>query len=74
MGEISNGFPNNSVNGAGASGEGASPGRCSVWEQLRPGHPATARLKWSKEANKVVRECYFRSKPVKNLAGKGKRR
>lgn len=65
MGEIPNGFPNNGVNGAGASSEGASPGRCPVGEQRRPGrHPDTARLKWSKEVNRVVMECYLRSKAV----------
>ena len=54
MREISNG-----------ASEGASPRKCPVGEQRRPGrHPATARLKWSKEANKVVLECYFRGKPV----------
>lgn len=26
--------------------------------------PSSARLTWSKEVNKVVMECYFRSKPV----------
>ena len=62
-----NDFPNNGVNGAGASSEGASPRRCPVGEQRRPvnvRHPATARFKWIKEANKVLMECYFRSKPV----------
>ena len=63
--KFANDFPNNGVNGAGASSEGASPGRCPVGEQRRPGrHPATARLKWGKEAKKVVMKCYFRSKPV----------
>lgn len=63
MGEIPNGFPNNKVNGAGASREGAS--RCPVGEQHRHSrHPDTARLNGSKEVNKVVMECYFRSKPV----------
>ena len=57
MGEIPNGFPNNGVNGAGASSEGASPGRCPVGEQHRPGrHPDTARLKRNKEVNRVVME------------------
>ena len=63
MGEISNDFPNNGMNGAGASSDGALPGRCPVGEQRRPGcHPAIARLEWSKEAIiKVVMDCYFRS-------------
>ena len=55
----------NDVNGAGASSEGASSGRCPVGEQHRPGRQhATARVKWSKEVNKVVIECYLRSRPV----------
>ena len=55
----------NSVNSTGDFSEGASPGRCPVGEQRRPGrNPDTARMKWSKEVNKVVMECYLRSKPV----------
>ena len=30
----------------------------------RPAGAATARVKWSKEVNKVVIECYLRSRPV----------
>ncbi|XP_044170403.1 uncharacterized protein LOC122954426 [Acropora millepora] len=55
----------NGVNGTGAFSEGASSGRCPVGEQRRPGrHPATARMMWSKDVNKVVMECYLKSKPV----------
>ena len=65
MGESLNGLLDNGVNGTGAFCEGASSGRCPVGEQRRPGrHPATARMMWSKDVNKVVMECYLKSKPV----------
>ena len=52
MGESLNGLLDSSVNG-------------TVGEQRRPGrHPATARMMWSKDVNKVVMECYLKSKPV----------
>ena len=55
---------NNGVNGIGTLCEGASPGRCSPAQQRRPGrHQVTARMKWDKEVNKVVMECFYRSKP-----------
>ena len=55
---------NNDVNGTGTLCEGSPSGRCYVDEQHRPGrHPATARLKWTKEINKLVMECFFLSKP-----------
>ena len=55
---------NNGVNGTGTLCEGASPGRCSPAQQRRPGrHQVTARMKWDKEVNKVVMECFYRSKP-----------
>ena len=48
----------NGMNGTGAFGEGASSGRCPVDEQGRPGHhPATARMMWNKDVNKVVMGC-----------------
>ena len=57
-------FRDNGVNRTGPLGEGSSPGRCSPVRQRGPGrHPATVRTKWSKNVNKVVMECYFRSKP-----------
>ena len=41
---------------------GASPGM--VEEQPAPGrNPATAKLKWTKEINKLVMECYIRRNP-----------
>ena len=65
MGESLNGLLDNGVNGTGAFCEGASSGRCPVGEQRRPGrHPVTARMMWSKDVNKVVMECYLKSKPV----------
>ena len=59
-----NSLSNNDVNGAGSLREGSSSGRCSLGEQRGPGrYPATARMRWSKEVNKVVMECFYRSKP-----------
>lgn len=55
---------NNDVNGAGTSREGSSSGRCSSGEQRGPGrYPTTARMRWNKEVNKVVMECFYRSNP-----------
>ena len=55
---------NNDVNGTGTSCEGASSGRCSVGEQRRPGrNQATARMKWTKEMNIVVMECFYSARP-----------
>ena len=54
MGESLNGLSENGVNGTGAFCEGASSGRCPVGEQRRPG----------RHVNKVVMECYLKSKPV----------
>ena len=59
-----NSLSNNDVNGAGSLREGSSSGRCSLGEQRGPGrYPATARMRWSKEVNTVVMECFYRSKP-----------
>ena len=56
--------PDNGVNWAGTFCEGPSPGRCSLVRQRRPGrYPTTVRTKWNKEVNKVVMECFYRSKP-----------
>ena len=57
MSEINQNKSSDDVNGAGASSEGASSGRCLVGEQHRSGrqHP-TARVKWSKEVKKVVKK------------------
>ena len=62
-------FHTNDVKGTGACSEGVASSRCPVDQQRRPGrHPATAeqrqkRLRWSKEDNKRLFECYIRSKP-----------
>ena len=57
----------NGVNGAGSVSEGLSSGRCSVEQQHRPGrNHATAvitRMKWTKEVNVAVMECFYLSKP-----------
>ena len=46
------------------SGEGSSPSMCFLVQQPEPGrHQVTARIKWNKEVNKVVMECFYRSKP-----------
>ena len=65
MSEISNqNFENNGVNGTRLLGEGSSPGRCFLVLQREPDHyQVTARMKWNKEVNKVVMECFYRSKP-----------
>ena len=55
---------NNSVNGTGSANESSSPGRGSLAQQRGPSRqPATARLMWKKEVNKVVLECFYRSRP-----------
>ena len=57
-------FENNGVNGTATSCKGPSPGRCSLAQQRGPGrNPATAKMKWNKEVNKVVMECFYRSRP-----------
>ena len=57
-------FENNGVNGTRPLGEGSLPGRCFLVQQREPGrHQVTARMKWNKEVNNVVIECFYRSKP-----------
>ena len=52
-------------NGTGETGKAASPSRCPTVGQGGPGrHPATARIKWSRDMNIAVMECYYLSKPV----------
>ena len=37
---------------------------CFLVQQPEPGrHQMTARMKWNKEVNKVVMECFYRGKP-----------
>ena len=56
-------FENNGVNRTGTPCECPSPSRCSPAQQWGPGcHPVTARVKWNKELNKIVMECFYRSK------------
>ena len=56
-------FENNGVNGTRPLGEGSSPSSCFLVQQREPGrHQVTARMKWNKEVNKVVMECFYRSK------------
>ena len=57
-------FENNIVNGTRLLGEVSSPGRCFLVQQREPGrHQVTARMKWNKEVNRVVMECFYRNKP-----------
>ena len=65
MSEMSNqNFENNFVKGTRPLGEGSSPGRCFLVQQRELGrHQVTARMKWNKDVNKVVMECFYRSKP-----------
>ena len=47
-------------------GGGVRPGRVSGGRQPDPGrHPTTARIRWSKETNKLVMKCYLMSQPKK---------
>ena len=57
----------NGVNGSGTwgTGEAASPDRCPTVGQGGPGrHPATSIVKWSRDMNIAVMECYYLPKPV----------
>ena len=55
------------MNEAGAASEGLSPSRCPIAQHGGPGrYQETAKMKkikWTKEFNKVVTECYLRSRP-----------
>ena len=56
-------FENNGVNETPSSERGVSLGRCSTGEQGGPGrHQATARRGWEYQRNKMVMECYFKSR------------
>ena len=47
------------------TGEAASPGRYPTVGQGGPGRqPAAARMKWSRDMNIAVMECYYLCKPV----------
>ena len=46
------------------TGEAALPGSCPTGWQGGPGrHPAAARMKWNRDMNIAVIECYYQSKP-----------
>ena len=64
MGESLNSCLDNDVNGTGAFSEGASPGRCPVSSTDPVVIMLLLGIVWSKEINKVVTECYLKSKPV----------
>ena len=52
------------MNDTGTNSEGVSLGRCPPAQQQGPGrHSVTARKKWNKEVNKIVMECFYRSRP-----------
>ena len=56
---------NNDVNETGTTSEGLLSGRCPVEQQRGPGRHITAeatRLKWTKEINVVIMECFYLSK------------
>lgn len=65
MGENIGNGSDNSVNEASpVNREGLSPGRCPVGEQRRPSrHPATARVKRTKQMKFIATE-YYRGKPL----------
>ena len=58
-------YEDNGVNETGTTSEGLSPGRCPTVRQGGPGrYQASAKMKWNKELNVAVMECYFLSKPT----------
>ena len=65
MSEMSNqNFENNGFNRTRPLRKGSLPHRYLLVQLQEPGcHQATARMKWDKEVNKVVMECFYRSKP-----------
>ena len=62
-----NQFENNDVNGVGTKSEDSTSGRCPVEPQHRSGRhqttAANARMKWTKEVNVAVMECFYQSRP-----------
>ena len=58
-------YEDNGMNETGASSEGLSPGRCpTVWQGGPGRYQVSAKMKWNKELNVAVMECYFLSKPI----------
>ena len=52
------------MNRTDTSWEDLSPGSLFLAQQRGPvRHRATGRVKWNKEVNKIVMECFYRSKP-----------
>ena len=58
---------NNGVKEAGTEGKGFSPSRYLVGKQRGPGHPVTARRKYSKEDNKMAMSRYLQAKEGLNI-------
>ena len=57
-------FENKGVNRTGTPCEDSSHDKCFPAQQRGPGcHPATVRVKWNKEVNKVMMEMFYRSEP-----------
>ena len=56
-------FENNSVNGTKSLGEGSSPGRYFLVQQQEICRHQVTRMQRNQEANKVMTECFYRSKP-----------
>ena len=56
-------FENNGMNGTRPLGKGSSPERCFLVQQRKLCHrQVIARMKWNKEVNKTVMECFYRGK------------
>ena len=52
------------MNGTGTPCQSPSPGRCPPAQERGHGrYTVTPRMKWNKEGNKVVIECFYRSRP-----------
>ena len=66
MSEMSNqNFENNGVNGTRPLGKSFLPGSCFLIQQQEPSrHQDTAGIKWNKDVNKSVMECFYRSKSL----------
>ena len=72
MSEMSNSnYEDKGVNETGTISEGLSPGRYQASTTVRQGGPgryqASAKIKWNKELNIAVMECYFLSKPTDEI-------
>ena len=55
----------NGVNETGTASEGFSPGKCPTVRQGGTGrHQASVKMKWTRDLNLAVMECYFLSNPT----------